>query len=167
VKGLPVVVALCCACSGGGGKQPAFPREPVQLVLPSIDGGEVDFRSLRGTPVAVHFFTTWSIAAMSDVEELRRARDETGGRLTIVGVGMDPNGAKLLAPWRNEVGADWWIAAATPEQIAGTLFGAISFTPTTFLLDARGRIVWRNEGQLPPGRLAAEAQSLVSRGGAP
>jgi hypothetical protein len=73
---------------------------------------------------------------------------------------MDPAGAVMLYPWRKEVGADWWIAAATPEAIAGTLFGPITFTPTTFVLDSSGRIVWKREGQLPPGRLAAVVRSL-------
>ncbi len=159
--------AAACAACGGSTSRPAFPREPVQLVLPSIDGGEVDFTSLRGTPVAVHFFTTWSVAAMADVEELRRARDRVGGRLNIVGVGMDPDGAVMLFPWRDEVRADWWIAAATPDAVAGTLFGPIAFAPTTFVLDSAGRIVWKHEGQLPAGRLADVVQSLVTRGRAP
>jgi hypothetical protein len=157
------VVAAC----GGGARKQTFPRDPVQLVLPSIDGGEVDFRSLRGKPVVVHFFTTWSVAALSDVEELRKARDRVGGRLTIVGVGMDPDGTKLLLPWRDGARADWWIASATPDVLATTIFGAVTVTPTTVVLDATGRMVWRNEGQLPPGKLASVVQSLVSGSGAP
>jgi len=165
-----VVLALGAAgggCGCGGPPRPSYPREPVRVVLPAIDGGNVDFASLRGTPVAVQFFTTWSVAAMSDVEELRRAREKTGGRLEIVSVGLDPNGAVLIFPWRDEVRADWWVATSTPETIAGTLFGQIEFIPTTFVLDAAGRIVWRHEGQLPPGRLAGVVQSLVRQGGAP
>jgi hypothetical protein len=166
MRALIVVAALSAGC-GGSGAHASFPKEPVRLVLPSIDGGDVAFASLRGKPVAVHFFTTWSVPALSDVEELRRARERVGGRLEIVGVGMDVDGPKLLIPWRDAARVDWWVAAALPDEIAGTLFGPIAFTPTTFLLDARGRIVWRNEGQLPPGRLAPVVQSLVGGSGAP
>ena len=88
----------------------------------------------------LHFFTTWSLAAQVDVAELRRARDAMPpGSTMIVGIGLDPDGPRLVRPWRKAVGADWPITLPSDELAAGQSgLGRIRVVPTTVVLDGGG-----------------------------
>jgi hypothetical protein len=148
-------------CGGAGAVRGAH----VHAVLPSLDGGTIDLGTFRGQVVVLHFFTTWSLAAQVDLGELRKARDEMPpGALTIVGVGLDANGSRLLHPWRRAVHADWAITLPSDELTAGQSgLGKIRVVPTTVVLDGGGRIAWRYEGGLRPGDLARVVRN-VERG---
>jgi hypothetical protein len=124
-----------------------------ELVLPSLDGDDVDLASFRGRPLLVHFSTTGSLQAQLDVEELRRTRAARRD-LVVVEVALDPTRPKMIAAWANASQIDWLILLPTPGLVAGeSPFGPIQVTPTTYLIDRSGRIVWRHEGGLPRGAL--------------
>jgi hypothetical protein len=163
-----VLAAVALAACGGGGGSAEFPGRGSQVhaVLSSIEGGDVNLARLRGQVVVLHFFTTWSLAAQVDVGELRRAADGMPpGAMTIVGVGMDPDGPKLLRPWKKAVGAAWEITVPSDELAAGQSgLGRIQVVPTTVVLDGGGRIAWRHEGGLPPGELPRVVKNVERRG---
>lgn len=158
-----VVVAAC----GGGKPKAEFPREPVNLVLDEVDGGQVIFENFRGRLVVVHFFAIGSLAAMADVEELRKLR-KASPDVQIVGIGLDPDGARLLSPWREAADADWWVVVPDANVTAGhTPFGRITTVPVTFVLDTSGRIRWARGTQLAPGEIVSVVRSLETGEGAP
>jgi peroxiredoxin len=160
-------LALAAAACGSGQARPAFPRDQVNLVLAEVDGGQVIFPNLRGRLVVVHFFATWSLAAMADVEELR-ALEKAFPYVEVVGIGLDPDGAKLLSPWRSAVDADWWVVLPDAEVTGGTTpFGKVAAVPTTFVLDRTGRIVWAKANQLAPGEIMRVVRSLEDEGPGP
>ena len=156
-------VALAGGCGGRGGG-PSFPGKGayVQAILPSLDGGSLDLARLRGQAVVLHFFTTWSLAAQVDVGELRKTRQRLPpGAVTIVGVGLDPDGPRLLRPWRKAVHADWAIGLPTDDLTgAQSGLGRIQVVPTTVVLDGAGRVAWRHQGGLPPGELERVVRNL-------
>src|SRR5512133_1021926 len=112
-----LALAVLAACPHRGPAPRAGAGPAVHLVLPALDGGEVDLAAYRGHVVAVQFFTTWSLAAQEDLGELRALR-AAHPDLILVGVGMDPDGYRLIAPWRDVVGVDWMIALPSPELAA-------------------------------------------------
>lgn len=146
-----VVIAVAVAC---GGAHPAAPRSaPIALALPALDGGELELATLRGKVVVVHVFTTWSVAAQLDVEQLVAA-DEPAD-VEVVGVALDADGRQLVAPWRAAGGVRYLIALADDEVRAGrSALGPLPEVPTTIVLDRLGRIAGRVDGQLPAGALA-------------
>jgi peroxiredoxin len=136
----------------------------VDLTLPSLDGDEVNLAQLRGKPVVVHFSTTGSLAAQVDVEELRRVRAARRG-LQVVEIALDPTQPRLIRAWADASNIDWMVLLSAPGVVSGaTAFGPVKITPTTFLLDAQGRIVWGHEGGLPRGALAQVLAQLDARG---
>ncbi len=154
--GLAVILVAC----GGAPRRASYPVEPVSIALDDVDGGRVSFADFRGKIVVVHFFATWSLAAFADVEEIRALRREFP-HTEVVGVGLDPNGAVLLAPWRETSAVDWWVVTPDAATSAGdTPFGKVVVVPTTFLLDGGGRIIWHKVGQLAPGELAGKVRDL-------
>jgi len=140
----------------------------VSLALPSLDGGELELASFRGRVLVVHFFTTWSLAAQVDLSELKSVRkNQAPGTLEVVGVGLDPDGPKLLRPWRKAMEVDFPVVLASEELTKGeTVFRRIQVVPTTIVVDGAGRIAWRHEGGLEAGQLARVVHN-VERGRPP
>jgi peroxiredoxin len=164
-----IAVAFAVAVAGcGNGARPRYPTTPISIVFTEIDGGEVAPQAMRGKVVVVHFFATWSLQSQADVEELRRLRAAHGDRVEIIGVGVDPDGRTLLAPWRQESGVPWWIVTPTPEVSSGASpFGKVNTVPTTFVLDRSGVIRWRHDGPLRPGEIDRVVSQLEARGARP
>jgi peroxiredoxin len=162
------LMVLLAALGCGGGKGAAGPKlvdgDWVTLTLPLLDGGELELATWRGEPVVVHFFTTSSLAAQVDFEELRAARRALPS-LRLLGVGLDPAGYKLVAPFRDAAGIDWAVALPTEGVVAGrSPFGDVmGAVPSTFLLDRQGRIRWEHRGQLPRGSLERALRELEKR----
>jgi peroxiredoxin len=160
-----VLAASACGPRPGAEEpapSPIIGRE-VDLTLPSLDGDEVNLAQLRGKPVVVHFSTTGSLAAQVDIEELRRVRTDRRG-LQVVEVALDPTQPRLIRAWADASRIDWLVLLAAPGVVSGaTAFGPVQITPTTFLLDAQGRIVWGHEGGLPRGALARVLAELDAR----
>ncbi len=158
---LAVVVVGVAAC--GAAQRPA--ADPtlgtsVDLVLPSVDGGEVDLARYRGRPLVIHLASTSSLDVQSDIEELRRAREHRRD-VALVEIVFDQGATRLAAPWANASGIDWSVLLPTAEVRSGASpLGPIRVVPTTFLVDAGGRIAGRWEGALPRGRLAAALESI-------
>ena len=142
---------------GGGRKPEAAPPDPavgaqVALVLPSVDGGEVDLGRFRGRSLVLHVASTASLDAQADVEELRQAR-ERRPELALVEMVYDEGGDRLALPWAYASAIDWVVVLPTAEVRSGqSALGPIAVVPTTFFLDAQGRVVWRWQGALR-GRL--------------
>ena len=166
---LAIATLVAAGCGPGARGAAALPaRGPeAALALPGLDGGTVDLGAERGRLVVVHVFTTWSLAAQADVAELQRVRDRRPGRLALVGVGLDPDGAVLIAPWRDGAGVDYPIALPGPIAAGETPFGAVRAVPVTFVLDRAGRLAWRHDGPLPHGLLEQVVRNLETEGGGP
>ncbi len=162
---LLVLWLLLAACGGAGPHGPAFAARgaTVEATLPLLDGGEIELATLRGKPLVVHFFTTWSLPAQYDIDELRAARKaEPADSFKILGVGLDKDGYRLIAPFRDAERIDWLVALPSAEVLAGeSVFGNVmAEVPSTVVVDADGRVVWTHRGPLPPGELARQLATL-------
>jgi hypothetical protein len=115
----------------------------------------------RGQVVVVHVFTTGSLAAASDVEQLEAAA--TARRAIVIGVALDLDGRALVAPWRTGSGVTYLVALADDAvRAGGTALGTVNAVPITIILDRAGRPVARLERALAPGEL----DSLIARAAA-
>ncbi len=145
------MLLLLASC---GGSTPPPRRVAPALVLPAVDGGEVSLTSYRGRVVVLHFFTTWAMAAEADIDQLIEARERNGQQLVVIGVALDPDGHRLVAPWRQARRVRYLVALGTDDLRGGkTSLGGIG-VPTTVVIDRAGRIAARVDGPLPPGKLA-------------
>lgn len=164
---LALVLALT-ACGGAGRGAAAggvHDGEVLDGAWPLATGGEIDLATLRGRVVVVHVFTTWSIASDEDVAELRAARALAPDEVVLVSLGLDPDGAALLLPWRDAVGCDWPVAMPTQDVLAGesALGDVMALVPRTAVLDRRGRVAWSHEGVLTPGALPRVVRDALAR----
>ncbi len=136
---LALALVLAAAC---GGAPAAAPRSrPVALVLPAVDGGDIDLAALRGRIVIVHVFTTWSLEATGDVPQLIEAAARAAD-VVVVGLALDPEGYQVIAPWRRALDVGYLVAVADPAVRAGdSPLGPLQAVPATLVLDRDGTIV--------------------------
>lgn len=133
-------------------KARAAPALPSRVLEPPAK----TIAQLRGRPVIVHFWASWCGPCQHEAPELARLARELHGRATLVGVDYTDAAGSARAfiakhDWRFPILAD-------PNGVTGDAYG-LSGLPTTFLLDADGRIVKRLTGpQTAAGLLRAVAR---------
>ncbi len=147
-----LAIAACAGAPRPVAQAPLGP--PIALVLPALDGGDVDVARYRGQVVVLHVFTTGSLAAAADVEQLEAAHEAK--RAFVIGIALDLDGRALVAPWRDGSRVTYLVALADDRVRAGSsALGKIAEVPLTIVLDRAGRPVARVPRQLADGELDA------------
>jgi len=122
------------------------PYPAPELVLEDMDDNPVDLASLRGNVVVINFWATWCPPCRREMPSLERMHQEIGAQ-----------GVSVLAV---NVGEDFetvfgFLGAVDPSPTFPVLFdrdGAalqrwgVRGLPTTFIVDAAGRVVARAVG---------------------
>ena len=134
----------------------------MQLALPVLDGGDVSTGRYRGDVVVVHLFTTWSVAAQADLDQLREVHALDG--VTVIGVSMDPDGYQLVAPWRDANAIPYLVTLAPAALTEGrTVLDRIVQVPTTVVIDPAGRLWARIDRGLRAGELRRACREASTR----
>lgn len=131
----------------------AAPALPQRVLVPP----RVDLASLRGKPTVVHFWASWCGPCTKEAPEVARLPAALRGRANVVGVDWSDShgGAERFVRkhgWTFPVLEDDAGRTGTAWHIQGL--------PTTFVLDAQGRIVEKLTGpQTVKGLEAALSRS--------
>jgi hypothetical protein len=152
------LVALALALAACGGGTAAVKRgEPMNMSIEPIDGGSTSLAEMRGRVIVLHVFAGWSLAAQADVPQLvELARAEP--RVAVIGIGVDPEGRQVLAPWRDANAIPYLIVAA--DHVSPPL-DPVTTVPSTIILDREGREVARIDRGLADGELAKLVQRVL------
>jgi len=95
-RAVVVALALAAACKAGEG--PTRVGQPLPaFTLPDLDGTEVTSASLAGRPVLLNFWATWCGPCVREMPLLQRLDDE--GRVAVVGIALDEDGARSVRPF--------------------------------------------------------------------
>jgi len=140
---------------------PRFEQFSPSLALPSVGSAPYDGSALRGRVVLIDFFATWCFPCIGEIPLLQRLQASYSKRgFTIIGIGMDLEGAQVLDPFVAEYQLSFPVIIADDEMRQGkSAFGSISTLPSAFLFGRDGRLITAFEG-LPA---AGEIEQLVSR----
>jgi cytochrome c biogenesis protein CcmG, thiol:disulfide interchange protein DsbE len=116
------------------------------LVLPSIDGAEIDLASYKGRMVIVNFWATWCGPCVAEMPSLQALGRKLGDKSAVVlGVNYHESPQKvrdfqarhnirftlLRDPW-NQASSDW----------------SVRTLPTTFIIDAAGKLRYTVVGEV-------------------
>ncbi|MBL8539582.1 MAG: TlpA family protein disulfide reductase [Betaproteobacteria bacterium] len=139
-----VGMTLCAAVvllAGCGSSQPA-----PDVTFTSLNGKEIPLQTLRGEVVLVNFWATSCdvcVKEMPDLAQLQRRFGERGMTLVAVAMHYDPPNHVLDYAKSAELP---FVVSLDPLGKIEQAFGDISGTPTTFVIDRRGRIASRIQG---------------------
>jgi thiol-disulfide isomerase/thioredoxin len=146
-------------------------RDPApSFSLQTLDGKTLTRDNLKGKVVLLDFWATWCGPCLQALPEIKDLRQKNAGQpLVIVSVSADDK-KKTVEEFAAKHGLDW-TQVWDGEMKAASAFRVDSF-PTYVLIDAEGRIAYRQKGWAP-GRSAAALSAAVgqaladARGNAP
>lgn len=151
-------IAAACATTGA-----TRPRDPYALTLRSPDGEFVDLGAFRGKVMLLTFFATWCFPCMVEVPHLQALQKDFSPRgFSVVAIGMDLEGAKVLRPFARTLEPPYPVLVADAEVREGrSPYGQIRELPTTYLLDREGQIVAAFSGSVNPEQLRKLIERLT------
>lgn len=127
------IVVLSGTSNRSGTGRPA-PQLPTRVLVPP----KVTLASLRGKPAAINFWASWCSPCQTEAPELERVAHALHGRASLVGVDWtDGTGAARSFVHEHQLTYPILIDA---DGVVGQDYG-LNGLPTTFILDAQGRIV--------------------------
>ncbi|MGQ9928155.1 MAG: TlpA family protein disulfide reductase [Chloroflexaceae bacterium] len=130
--------------------------------LPSAEfttgrGERVNVADLRGNPAVINFWATWCAPCREEIPVLQAAHAEHGQR-GVAFLAVTDELPTIVRPFMEEINMTlpvWY----DPGGRAGQRY-AIQSIPTTFFLDADGRLVARHTGALTRRQLEAYLQQI-------
>jgi cytochrome c biogenesis protein CcmG/thiol:disulfide interchange protein DsbE len=145
-------VALTLVAFVVAGRAPtARPAPP--LPRQTIDGPQVALASLRGHAVLINFFASWCVPCRQEAPALASFASSAAGRGHLIGVDTGDTSVKDARQfvarygWRFSVLDDANSTTANEYELGGL--------PTTYVVDASGRIVNKLLGPQTPASLSA------------
>ena len=133
------------------------PAPDVRFV--TLSGQNLAMAELRGKVVLVNFWATSCVACVEEMPQMIEAWKKFSPRgYETIAVAMSYDNPNLVADFAQKRALPFQVALDGNGAVARG-FGDVSVTPTTFLLDRRGRIVKRYLGE-PDWR---EFHALVER----
>lgn len=137
-------------------------RDPVPVPLfevPALDGTSIASAGWRGRVTLVNFWATWCAPCRQEAADFQALLDRYPGRLRVVALSVDEDGPAAVRAWIAEQGVGYQVGMADADLQAR--FGGIEALPTTFVLDAEGRIVQRHVGLFPSLVYDLEVRALL------
>ena len=108
-------------------------------------GRTLNLGALQGTPVLLNLWATWCAPCVEEMPLLDTLAGEYEGRLRVLTVSQDMQGAEVVGPFFAQGGYARLEPWMDPESAIGFAVGGGSM-PTTVLYDAAGQEVWRVQG---------------------
>lgn len=136
-------------------KQPAPAWE-----LKDVNGKPVQSADFKGKVVILDFWATWCPPCRQEIPGFISLQKKYGkDGLTVVGVALDAEGAKVVAPFIKKNGINYPIVLGDDKVTRA--FGGIEAIPTTFIIDREGNIVSKHVGFVPEATFEKEIKPLL------
>jgi peroxiredoxin len=157
-----LIVALLAAATGIAAWLVLFPNTAApQVQFATLTGEKISTEGLRGKVVLVNFWATDCVACVAEMPKIvatyNKYRDR-GFETVAVAMSYDPPNYVLAYAEKNRLP---FKVALDPTGSAAKSFGNVEATPTTFVIDRRGKIVARYLGEPDFDKLHALLESKL------
>ncbi len=145
-----------------GGKVIRLVRNPdaaPEFKLAGLDGKAISLADVRGKVVLLNFWATWCGPCRAEIPDLIELQEKYKGQLQIIGLTVDDDDAGVIQQVVARTGINYPVAMASAE--VRIKYGGIAALPTSFVLDAQGRVVQKHEGLRDPALYETEIRALL------
>lgn len=127
---------------------PSGAQQAPEITLQLIDGKKIELSSLKGKPVLITFWATSCPGCIKEMPHLIELYNELNSKgLEIIGIAMPYDRPDYVMEMVKRKKVPYLIAFDL-ESEAVKAFGNIRLTPTTFLIDDKGKIVKKKIGEM-------------------
>jgi thiol-disulfide isomerase/thioredoxin len=127
--------------------------------LTSLDGKPVMLASSKGKVILLNFWATWCGPCRAEIPDLVGLQNKYKDRLQILGLVVDDDDQDAIKEFSERFGINYPVAIAGDD--IRMRYGGIAALPTSFVLDAEGRIVQKHEGLRNPVLYETEIRALL------
>jgi thiol-disulfide isomerase/thioredoxin len=139
-----------------------FVRNPdpaPEFKLTGLDGKPVTLADSKGKVILLNFWATWCGPCRAEIPDLVELQDKYNDRLQILGLVVDDDDQDAIKDFVEKFGINYPVALATSD--IRMQYGGIAVLPTSFVLDAEGRVVQKHEGLRDPVLYETEIRALL------
>jgi peroxiredoxin/outer membrane lipoprotein-sorting protein len=138
---------------------PIAGAEAPDFTLPDSGGHSVHLRDLRGKVLVVDFWATWCPPCRAQMPILQRMQTELASKgLVVLGLDIGEDAETVSAFAKRQSYTFALLLGAEPDVSAKYYVEAY---PTTFVVDRRGRIAYRELGGSSPDKLRSAVQAAL------
>ena len=174
VIGITLVALLAIACAWAQEKNETqgwdqqgeavirFIRDPdpaPEFAVKGIDGSTVNLAAARGKVVLLNFWATWCGPCRMEVPDLVELQKKYQDRLQVIGLVIDDTDEDAVRKFAKRYSINYPVAMATDEM--RFQFGGVPALPTSFIIDAQGRVVQKHIGLRDPELYEMEVRALL------
>lgn len=137
------------------------PHSSPDISLITVDGETLSLAQLRGRPLLVTFWATTCTSCVREIPHLAELYEELSPRgLEIIGIAMHHDPPNRVLDMRRTRNIPYPVALDLQAD-AARAFGNVRVTPTSFLIAADGRIMYRRIGTLDMTRLRQDILAML------
>ena len=146
------------------GQQPTIrlvrnPDPAPDFKLETLEGKPLSLADHKNKVMLLNFWATWCGPCRAEVPDLVELQNKYKDQLQIIGLVVDDEDQGAIKKFVDEFGINYPVAMAT--EALRLEYGGIPALPTSFLLDAQGRVVQKHEGFHDPVLYEVEIRSLL------
>jgi len=161
---LVFALLLCFFATQGAAQQPTirFARNPdaaPEFKLITLDAKLLSLTDYKGKVILLNFWATWCGPCRAEVPDLVELQDKYKEQLQVIGLVVDDDDQEAIRKFIEKFRINYPVAIAT--DALRNDYGGIPALPTSFLLDAEGRVVQKHEGLRDPVLYEVEIRSLL------
>lgn len=159
-----VGLTLGFAAAAASGQQPTirFVRNPdlaPEFKLTTLDGKPLSLADYKSKVVLLNFWATWCGPCRAEIPDLVQLQNKYKDQLQVIGLVVDDDDQEAIRKFVGEYGINYPVAMGTDQLRLE--YGGIPALPSSFLLDAEGRVVQKHEGLRDPVLYEVEIRSLL------
>jgi cytochrome c biogenesis protein CcmG/thiol:disulfide interchange protein DsbE len=150
-------------------KQEAPEAEPIRLVknpdtapafqLNDLEGKPVSLAEAKGKVVLLNFWATWCGPCRAEIPDLVDLQKRYADKLEIIALATQEDDDDQVRRFVLRSGINYRVAMAPDEVVRA--YGGIAALPTSFVIDAQGRVVQKHIGLNDPTLYERELKAML------
>lgn len=162
VGGVAIVLISAVAYLWLGGENSGLNKAPtVQMTL--LNGQRINLVSLRGHPVLINFWATTCPGCVAEMPHLNALYKQLAPQgFELIGVAMYYDPARQVRIMRKALGIAYPITLDSNAHISDA-FGKVRLTPTSFLINSEGHIVFQKIGEVNIEKLHMRIARMLAK----
>jgi peroxiredoxin len=155
-----IIVSLMLFAEARAAKGDMIGEKAPAWSLPGLDGKTVNLSDFKGKIVILDFWATWCPPCREEIPSFIQIQKEFSDKgVVVVGIALDEEGAKVVKPFAKKKEINYPLVIGKTSTTED--YGGIEGIPTTFIINADGKIVGKHVGLTTKAEFLKELAPLL------